>query len=107
MALPTQDIKVGHVIEVRRNDRIPADIVLLSSSHDEGISYIETTNLDGETNLKLRKSLQATQGLTEQQLGTLNAAVECELPNASLYTFTGNLHLVQPDGSDMCIPINP
>jgi magnesium-transporting ATPase (P-type) len=33
----------------------PADMVLLSSAHPEGVCYIETMNLDGETNLKLKK----------------------------------------------------
>lgn len=34
----------------------PADLVLLSSAHAEGVCYIETMNLDGETNLKLKKA---------------------------------------------------
>ena len=38
----------------------PADMVLLSSSNPEGVCYIETMNLDGETNLKLKKALQDT-----------------------------------------------
>lgn len=36
----------------------PADLVLLSSGHPEGVCYIETMNLDGETNLKLKKVIQ-------------------------------------------------
>ena len=38
----------------------PADMVLLSSSNPEGVCYIETMNLDGETNLKIKKALQDT-----------------------------------------------
>ncbi len=38
----------------------PADIVLLSTTNPEGICYIETMNLDGETNLKMKKALSNT-----------------------------------------------
>ena len=38
----------------------PADLVLLSSSNPEGMCYIETMNLDGETNLKIKKALSET-----------------------------------------------
>ena len=38
----------------------PADLVILSSSNPEGMCYIETMNLDGETNLKIKKALPET-----------------------------------------------
>lgn len=43
-----------------KNEIIPADIVLLSSSEPAGVAYIETSNLDGETNLKIRQALPIT-----------------------------------------------
>lgn len=49
-----KDIKVGTVVKVKGNEFFPADMILLNSSGPKGICYIETKNLDGETNLKYK-----------------------------------------------------
>lgn len=62
--------------------------------------YIETANLDGETNFKIRHSLKVTTHcLTcEQLVSDLSmASIECDQPNRHLYEFHGNLKM--PDGS--------
>lgn len=51
-----KDIRQGHIVVVKNREMIPADIVLLASSGDQGCAYIETSSIDGETNLKLRLS---------------------------------------------------
>ena len=50
------DIKVGDLVKVENKEPFPADLVLLTSSEDQGMAYIETSNLDGETNLKVRNA---------------------------------------------------
>lgn len=50
------DIEVGDVVKVMHDEFAPADIVVLSTSGDGGNFYVETSNLDGETNLKVRVS---------------------------------------------------
>ena len=70
-----------------------------------GMCYIETANLDGETNLKIRQSLPETAScLTcDQIVRELSlASIECDQPNSQLYEFRGNLKL-----SDKLHPIGP
>ena len=44
----------GDIIFVKQDEQIPADMVLLSTPDHDGIAFIETANLDGETNLKVK-----------------------------------------------------
>jgi magnesium-transporting ATPase (P-type) len=54
--LRRMDIRQGHLVLIKNRDMVPADMILLASSGDSGSSYIETSSIDGETNLKLRTS---------------------------------------------------
>jgi phospholipid-translocating ATPase len=89
---PWADLQVGDIVLLRNNDAIPADVVVLSTSEAEVLCYIETKNLDGETNLKIRSGFAATSGLTtpESMVGW-RARVEMEGPNVNLYTSNGVL----------------
>ena len=52
------ELQVGMVVCLSKDQAVPADIVMLHSSHDQGTSYVTTAGLDGETNLKLRKTVR-------------------------------------------------
>lgn len=52
------EVCVGDVVQLSCNENIPADIVLLNTSNTQGICHIESSNLDGETNLKQRQSVR-------------------------------------------------
>ena len=59
---------MGEVVKVQKDGFFPADILLLSTSSDDGICYVETINLDGESNLKIKKALDATKKLDDTGL---------------------------------------
>ncbi|KAG6494794.1 probable phospholipid-transporting ATPase 4 [Zingiber officinale] len=86
-----QNIRVGDVVKVEKDQFFPADLLLLSSSYEDGICYVETMNLDGETNLKVKRSLEVTLALDDDEaFRDFTATIRCEDPNPNLYTFVGN-----------------
>ncbi|XP_072107846.1 phospholipid-transporting ATPase IC isoform X1 [Mobula birostris] len=89
-----RNIKVGDIVRLKRDDFIPADILLLSSSEPNSLCYVETAELDGETNLKFKMSLEVTDRLlkNEKDLETFDGLIECEEPNNRLDKFAGTLY---------------
>lgn len=86
------DLNVGDIIRVGRNERFPADLVLLSSSEPEGIAYLETSNIDGENTLKIRLSPYKTCHLIDEiSLSTYKATLKCEQPSERIYKFEGTI----------------
>ncbi|MEE6462130.1 hypothetical protein FKM82_001508 [Ascaphus truei] len=97
-------VDVGEVVKINGKEYIPADIILLSSSEPQAMCYIETSNLDGETNLKIRQGLPLTADMKDiNTLASLSGRIECESPNRHLYDFNGNIRL---DGHGT-IPLGP
>uniref|UniRef100_A0A665WJ88 Phospholipid-transporting ATPase n=1 Tax=Echeneis naucrates TaxID=173247 RepID=A0A665WJ88_ECHNA len=99
-----EKVAVGEVVRAANGDHLPADLVILSSSEPQGMCYIETSNLDGETNLKIRQGLQMTAEIKDiDSLMRLTGRMECESPNRHLYEFVGNIRL---DGHST-VPLGP
>ncbi|RXW15132.1 hypothetical protein EST38_g10722 [Candolleomyces aberdarensis] len=103
-----KDIRVGDVVRLESDNFIPADMLVLSTSEPEGLCYIETSNLDGETNLKIKQASTHTCSLTSPPLvNTLHGSLRSEQPNNSLYTYEGTLDLVTSAGIPKQVPLGP
>ena len=47
-----EKVKVGDIVKIKDGEYFPCDLLLIQSSLAKNIAYVETKNLDGETNLK-------------------------------------------------------
>ncbi|OOQ89987.1 putative haloacid dehalogenase-like hydrolase [Penicillium brasilianum] len=88
-----QDIRVGDVIKLQRDQPVPADFALLHANGPNGVAYIETMALDGETNLKNKQPCQAVAKVcsTVDDIISNSLHFVVEDPNIDLYKFDGHV----------------
>ncbi len=88
------DILVGKILKIKKNEMIPADILIIKSSDENGLCYLETTNLDGESALKPRQSIITYQKFiqNENDVIEIKDSLEVDLPNVHIYKVEGYLY---------------
>ncbi|KAK1278519.1 Phospholipid-transporting ATPase 1 [Acorus gramineus] len=86
-----KDIRVGEIIKINADETLPCDMVLLSTSDPTGVAYIQTINLDGESNLKTRYAKQETVAKNPRKERLLGCTIKCERPNRNIYGFYANM----------------
>ncbi len=73
---------------------IPADILVIKTSDENGICYLETTNLDGESALKPREAVIKYHKsiFREEDLIEIKDLIEVDLPNNHIYRVEGYIY---------------
>ncbi|KAH3674993.1 hypothetical protein WICPIJ_009379 [Wickerhamomyces pijperi] len=93
-AVKWKNIKIGDIVRLQQDEPVPADIIILTSDgQNENEVYVETMDLDGETNLKAKNPISTVSKMVNSAAGLKNfsGSVTVEDPNLDLYNFEGNL----------------
>ncbi|KAH9209254.1 hypothetical protein DL95DRAFT_310326 [Leptodontidium sp. 2 PMI_412] len=87
------EVKVGDIVKLGRDDAVPADLVLIYSDGPNGMAYIDTAALDGESNLKAKQASPMLRKVCrdEKDLSRCQAHIVVEDPNIDLYNFDGRI----------------
>ncbi|KAJ5069682.1 putative phospholipid-transporting atpase [Anaeramoeba ignava] len=104
--IKSKDICVGDIVIVEQDEEVPCDLVLLSSNKEDGSCYIQTANLDGETDLKLRIALEETLHLKKPSVcEDFKGVVECAPPNEEIYKFDSRLKMDVDDNKYLSLSV--
>ncbi|KAK7196678.1 phospholipid-transporting ATPase 1-like protein [Novymonas esmeraldas] len=90
----SKDIHAGDVMCIKNGEEVRADVVVFATAVEEGQAFIDTCNLDGETNLKSRRALEATWQLCDGA-AVMNSRVvlHTSTPDPGLLSWTGLLEV--------------
>ncbi|KPA76352.1 phospholipid-transporting ATPase 1-like protein [Leptomonas pyrrhocoris] len=102
--VPSKDVQAGDAVFVKNGEEVRADVVLFSSSVDEGQAFIDTCNLDGETNLKSRKALEPTWTLSSvAAIQNSTGVLHTSMPDPGLLSWNGMLEL---NGEELALSLD-
>ncbi|EGR30477.1 p-type ATPase, putative [Ichthyophthirius multifiliis] len=94
VSIKWKDIQIGDIIKINNGQIIPSDILLITSSDENGIAFVETSNLDGENNLKSKYSLEQINKFgREYPLIDFKGHLVCEKPNNRVHNFKGIIYI--------------
>ncbi|KAF7457951.1 putative phospholipid-transporting ATPase IIB isoform X2 [Cryptosporidium felis] len=86
------DIKVGDLIEINTNDRVPADILFLRTNDPTGTVFVRTDQLDGETDWKVKRAVGITQHSENlDEIFDPGIVANIEAPKKDIYVFNGTI----------------
>jgi phospholipid-translocating ATPase len=88
----SRDLQIGDLVKVLKDQRVPADILLLRTADGTGEAFVRTDQLDGETDWKLKTAFSVTQGVDDDYaLGEQNFVLWAEAPMSDIHKFSGKL----------------
>jgi len=84
---------VGDLVLIEKDEDIPADLLLLKSSLDTGMCFVDTMNLDGETNLKEKMIPSGLKDLVKDNIINSTGIIICNLPDENLEKWECSLNI--------------
>ena len=87
---------VGDFVKVAQDEFFCADMVVVKSTEDEGVCFVETKNLDGETNLKNKvvpKDLWGKFDHMQTAITNFEGSLSIDGPNNLIYKFEGQMEM--------------
>jgi len=93
-----KDLRVGDIIKVASGEVFPADVMFLHAKHDDPdestICHVQTAQLDGETNLKLKKTSGKLANMfsSAEKCSQFAGHVEAGPPDSAFSAFDGAMH---------------
>ena len=104
----SSSLNVGELILVFENNQIPSDMIIIDSSLNDGMSYVETSSLDGEKNLKPKIAYKNLNGFFKNNLDNpddkiisckyfygmnIEGFCQCDFPNPDLHKLDGRINI--------------
>ncbi|KAI8065143.1 aminophospholipid-transporting P-type ATPase [Gongronella butleri] len=105
--VPSSKIRVGDLVVLHKDQRVPADMVLLRTSDDTGSCFIRTDQLDGETDWKLRLAVPSLQRLGhDDDLLQIRGSIYADKPHKDIHSFVGTYtHVNEDTGMEQVEPL--
>ncbi|KAF7683962.1 putative phospholipid-transporting ATPase IIB [Astathelohania contejeani] len=97
-------LRVGDIVVVEKNQKIPADMVLLKTMERHGQSFIRTDQLDGETDWKLRQAVPMTHTLESLTESTI--IIHADKPHKDIYSFIGKMEVTNALGKTEMVSLS-
>eukprot|EP01134_Creolimax_fragrantissima_P002754 CFRG2754T1 len=98
--IKSKNICAGDLVYLESDDQCPCDMLLVKSSHAKGLCFVQTSNLDGEIDLKTKRAPTETQQMPLDELVHFKGSIVCSAPNDEIYRFDSQLYLSTNGDSD-------
>ena len=97
-----QNIRVGNIIKIYKEENIPADVLIIKSSLKSGLCYMQTSNLDGENALKPREAFSFTQKKVRNKAKTIKKIFDYNNQHFCLEILPPNKNIYNIEGTVFC-----
>jgi phospholipid-translocating P-type ATPase (flippase) len=85
------ELRVGDLVRINKDEALPADVLILHSSFKSGLAFVDTKDLDGETNLKEKMVHSDFNKLNQKNLFTMEGSIQLDQPNEYMDSWEGNV----------------